>query len=74
MVEELGGTGEFPDGKIDPTDEGELKIALSHAEGRVLVHFGKPVAWIGLDKSTAIALATGLLKHAGAELVEIKWS
>lgn len=63
-VEQLGATGQFPQGQIHPTDEGELKMAIGHAAGKVFIDFGKPTAWIGFDKTQALAVATALLDHA----------
>jgi hypothetical protein len=35
--EELGATGQFPDGKINRSDEGELRIAMAHKDGSPLL-------------------------------------
>ena len=61
-----GATGDFPLGRLNSDDEGGLKmgIAADKANGIVLVDFGKPVAWLGLDKATALALAEKLRWHA----------
>jgi hypothetical protein len=55
----LGATGEFPRGRADATDEGELRLALAadHTNAIVRIEFGKPIAWIGLASSDARALA-----------------
>ena len=62
----LGATGKFPWGTSDPTDEGELQIALvaDHTEGIVRVDFGKRIAWIGLPANQARDIANLLLKKA----------
>lgn len=60
----LGATKRFPRGKIHDSDEGELRLAVSHHEGNVVVNFGTPVTWIGLPPEQAIALAQGLMEHA----------
>ena len=62
----LGATGEFPRGKITPEDEGELKMAVGiHPEtGKVIVDFGKPVAWIGMEARDALQLANFIRKRA----------
>ena len=41
--ERLGATGEFPRGKIDEADEGELKLAVGtdRETGTVVMDFGK---------------------------------
>lgn len=45
-------------------DEGELRIAITHTGGKVVVDFGKPTAWIGLDPDGADQLAELLKQHA----------
>jgi hypothetical protein len=70
----FGATGEFPQGKLDDTDEGALKIGVAYDKlnGIVRVEFGKPTAWIGLPPPEAIQFAQLLLRHAGAKKVEIE--
>lgn len=62
--ERLGATGEFPEGKLGVTDEGELKLAVSHDKGVVVVAFGKEVSWIGFSPEQARSLAALFLEHA----------
>jgi len=47
----------YPRGKLSADDEGQLCIAVTVKDKTLIVDFGKPVAWIGLDKATALALA-----------------
>lgn len=69
----LGGTGHFPDGKMHPGDEGELRFAVAKdSRGNVHINFGKDVSWLALPPETAVQLAQLLLKHAGAKKVEIE--
>jgi len=65
-ISTLGATGRFPFGKADATDEGELTMALAadHANGIVRIHFGKPIAWIGLPTTHARELAAMLIAKA----------
>lgn len=69
----LGATGKFPHGKLSRSDEGELTMAVAYdpTTDIIRVEFGKPVAWLGLKKEGAIAMARALLKHAGATKIEI---
>ena len=62
----IGGTGEFPQGKIDPADEGELRFALVTDKKRnvIVFEFGKSVKWFALDKAAATALGTAILERA----------
>lgn len=39
----------YPDGKLNKDDEGAFKVALGVDQGRIVISFGKPVAWIGGD-------------------------
>lgn len=62
----LGATGQYPYGKADSDDEGELQMALAtdHGNGIVRVVFGKPIGWIGLPASEARTLAALLIEKA----------
>ena len=60
----LGATGKFPKGKLIEEDEGELRLAVGHKEGNVIVDFGKPVAWFALPPDAAMNLAEKLMDHA----------
>ena len=62
----LGPTGEFPEGKTDDTDEGALRIAISHEGENVVIRFGKKVAWVGMPKADAMNFAATVIKHAQA--------
>lgn len=56
----LGPTGEFPQGKLDESDEGGLQIAVGVHEGKVVIHFGKLISWIGFDGRQARQLAESI--------------
>lgn len=62
----VGATGDHPQGRLNADDQGGLRIgiAVDPRNGVVRVEFGKPVAWLGLDRGTALALADNLRKHA----------
>ena len=60
----LGATGAFPDGKMNATDEGELRMAVSSANGLVRIDFGKPTAWVAFPANQAKELAALLMRHA----------
>lgn len=62
----LGATGNFPRGKADADDEGELMLALAadRANGIVRIEFGKPIAWLGLPVVEARQFAQMLLAKA----------
>lgn len=61
----IGPTGIFPAGKLDKTDEGELNISVYVLKDRIIMQFGKPIKWLGLDKPSAIAFVDILKKKIG---------
>jgi hypothetical protein len=74
MKPRLGETGRFPEGKMHPGDEGELKFAVAKdSQGNVHLNFGKDVSWLAFPPSTAIELAKLLLKNAGVTKVELSF-
>ncbi len=60
----LGATGQHPQGKIAPDDEGELQLAVGVTNGKVVVDFGTSVKWIGLDPDQALQLANSIRMKA----------
>ena len=62
--EKFGSTGKFPDGKLVPSDEGEIAFGVTHKNGKVIMNFGKPVTWVGYGPAQATELAGLLRKHA----------
>lgn len=61
-----GPTGDYPDGKLGPDDEGELMMGITNDGRLVHVDFGKPVKWFAVPPDHALALAAMLVKHAMA--------
>ena len=63
----IGKTGEYPLGQLDPSDEGEINVAIGAdlANGIVRVDFGTPVTWLGLPPAYARDIAIKFLRHAG---------
>ena len=66
LEKQLGATKKFPDGKVNESDEGEIKFALAFDSAKKLIHvnFGKPVAWFSMRKREALGLAAELKKLA----------
>lgn len=60
----LGATGEFPEGQLAPHDEGEIKMAVTSHDGKVVINFGKPVAFLGMTPDQAIYFAGLIKQHA----------
>jgi len=59
----------FSEGRIHKKDEGDLAFAIAadKTNSVVLIHFGKPVQWIGMPKEQALQLAA-LLTEKASEL------
>lgn len=64
MAEKLGGTGDFPQGKLNGSDEGGISFAVGEDGGNVVINFGTPVAWLGMPPQQAVALAELLIAKA----------
>lgn len=64
MTTKLGKTNDFPRGKFNQHDEGGLNIGIFTKDKTIIIDFGTPVKWIGLDKQTALSLATNLFERA----------
>lgn len=64
MSDPFGPTGNFPKGHLGPNDEGELTLGVADNDGKVIIRFGVPVKWIGLDPQDAANLASALIRHA----------
>ena len=60
----VGGTGLHPDGKMTPEDEGGIQFRVGSENGKVVLDFGKPVHWVGMDAQQAADLASSLMKWA----------
>jgi hypothetical protein len=65
-IPQFGATNKFPQGKLNDNDEGEIAfgVAADKENGKVLINFGKPVAWFGMDREQAIELANTLRQKA----------
>ena len=61
---ELGGTGRFPEGKLTDADGGEIKFQIGYTQGKVIMDFGNPTAWVGMTPRQAKELAHTLVKWA----------
>lgn len=58
--------GEYTHGKLNAADEGGVALAVGNDQGRVVIKFPKPIAWIGFTPEGAVELAQSLLDHAKA--------
>lgn len=41
-----------------------MRLAVGHQDGQIMIHFGKPVAWLGIPPAEAMELAKLLMQHA----------
>lgn len=62
----FGATGQYPMGKLNQSDEGEIRFGVAHTQDKVILNFGTPVAWIGFDADQADEIARLLTEHAAA--------
>jgi hypothetical protein len=62
----IGPTGDYPAGSIGDHDEGGLNAALAvdQVNQRVVLDFGKPVAWLAMTRSDAMVFAQLLINKA----------
>jgi len=62
----LGATGEFPEGKIDDSDQGELALGIKvdHEKNVVIMNFGTRVVWVGIPKEQALEMGQSLIDKA----------
>lgn len=59
-----GAIGSFPAGKLTKQDEGAIQFALGEKDGKVVLDFGTPVAWIGMRPQEAADIGAALIKWA----------
>lgn len=69
VFEHFGKQNTFPEGKLTEDDEGAIQFGVSNANGKVIVNFGSPVAWLGMNPQQARILASYLNEHADAALI-----
>lgn len=63
-MKKFGATGDFPRGKFSEDDEGALQLGIGVKDRTLIIDFGKPVVWIGLDYDTAVQFAETILRRA----------
>lgn len=61
-IKSIGATGQFPHGRVGPDDLGELKSTCYVRNGKLILDFGKELAWIAMTKGEAMTMAVGLFK------------
>ena len=56
--------GEFPEGRLNLMDQGSVAVMVGHENGKVVMQFPHPTAWIGFTPQQALDIATALIQHA----------
>jgi hypothetical protein len=59
-----GAIGDFPEGQLNKSDEGAIQFGITAKDGKVILDFGTPVAWVGMSAQQAADLASVLLTRA----------
>jgi hypothetical protein len=59
-----GALGDFPEGQLTTSDEGALQFGITVKDGKVVLDFGTPVAWVGMTPQQAADLASIMMKRA----------
>jgi hypothetical protein len=63
----------YPEGKLDPSDEGVLDIRMGLTPaGTFIVDFGKPVVWFGMTREQGVVLAKRILRTCADSVVTVE--
>ncbi len=68
----VGPTDNYPEGKLEDSDNGEIAMAIDAKNGNVRLHFGTPISWVALPPKTAIELGNKLIEIANQTKSKIK--
>lgn len=60
----IGAVGQHSQGKLTKKDEGDIQFRVGSENNKVVLDFGTPVHWVGMDAQQAADLASSLLKWA----------
>lgn len=63
IMGKLGATGRFPEGKLASDDEGEIQIGIAQKDGKIILAFGKSIAWAGMTPEQAEEIGQLLIDH-----------
>lgn len=59
-----GAIGQHSQGKLTPSDEGDIQFRVGIEGEKVVLDFGTTVHWVGMDPQQAADLASSLMKWA----------
>jgi len=68
----LGATGKYPNGKLGPNDQGELRAAMAVVDDKIVIDFGTPITWTAMTAEQALQFAGALTKKANEILSKHK--
>lgn len=57
-------TDQFPRGKLNDADEGQLEMRIGVRDKTIILDFGKPVVWFAMDYYTARSFIDNVMKRA----------
>jgi len=63
---------EYPEGKLNKEDEGALAVALGIENGKVVITYPKPIAWIAFSPTDAITFGEAVIAKAYEAIEAIK--
>ena len=64
LSQNIGALHDHPEGRLTDKDDGALQYAVAQTGGKVIVNFGTPVSWIGMNPEDAEAMANVLMAKA----------
>ena len=64
LRQDIGPTNTHPEGKLTDKDDGGLQFAIAQTGGKIIINFGSPVSWVGMNPEDAESLAQSLLSKA----------
>lgn len=67
-----GDDNQYPDGKMSEDDEGAISVALGIKDGKVMIIYPKPVAWIAYPPEEAIAFGAAIIAKAQEVIKPVK--
>lgn len=54
---------QYPRGKLNAEDDGQLRMAMVVKDNTLIIDFGKPVAWLGLSLHEVTAMREAFEKY-----------
>ena len=64
LSQNIGALHDHPERRLTDKDEGALQYAVAQTGGKIIINFGTPVSWIGMNPEDAEAMANVLMAKA----------